>query len=151
MSVEFIKKWVGHLHGVDREMSRIAAEKLGMTKSKDVVPELTKALINRPPDIRTAACRALGNIADPSAIPALVEVLKDPDSIVSCAAADALGQIGHRSAVPALREVLKEHQKGGHYDRTRGYDRGLFVACINALQRIGTPDALDAVQRYGKG
>jgi HEAT repeat protein len=147
-SVDYIRKWVSYLNSGDREMSRIAAEKLGQTNSNQVVPDLIRALKNRPPEIRAAAARALGHLGDITAVNALAETLNDDDSIVSCAAADALGQIKHRSAVPALREVLRIQSSGFHYERTRGHDRGLYVAAYNALQAIGTTDALEAIRRY---
>ncbi|NWF67991.1 MAG: HEAT repeat domain-containing protein [Chloroflexi bacterium] len=150
MSVEYIRKWVNHLHNVDREMSRIAAEKLGQTGDQSVVPDLIRALNNRPSEIRAAAARALGRLGDPAAVPALAVLLSDDDSIVSCAAADALGAIGHRSAVPPLRDVLRGQAGGAHYERTRAHDRGLFVSALQALQSIGTSDALEAVKRYGR-
>ncbi len=149
MSTEYIKKWVTYLHSVDREMSRIAAEKLGQAGSNSVVPELIKALSNRPSEIRAAAARALGNIGDATAVPALSELLNDEDYIVSCAAAEALGDIRHRSAVPALREILRQNRTGAHFERTRSFDRGLYVAAIHALERIGTMDALEAIRKYG--
>jgi HEAT repeat protein len=130
-------------------MSRIAAEKLGQTGSNSVVPDLIKALTNRPSEIRAAAARALGNIGDPTAVPALSELLKDDDYIVSCAAAEALGYIRHRSAVPALRDILRQHRASAHFERTHSVDRGLFVAATHALERIGTADALEAVRKYG--
>jgi HEAT repeat protein len=149
MSSEYIKKWVGYLNSVDREMSRIAAEKLGTTGSNTVVPDLIKALTNRPSEIRAAAARALGHIGDPTAVIPLTELLKDNDFVVSCAAADALGEIRHRSAVPALREILRQNRTGAHFERTHSNDRGLFVAAIHALERIGTVDALEAIRKYG--
>ncbi|MFN8374919.1 MAG: HEAT repeat domain-containing protein [Anaerolineae bacterium] len=149
MSTEYIKKWIGYLHSVDREMSRIAAEKLGTTGSNSAVPELMKALTNRPSEIRAAAARALGNIGDPTAVPALAELLKDSDSIVSMAAAEALGSIRHVSAVPYLRTVLQQNSTSAHFERTRSHDRGLYVAAVHALEQIGTRDALEAIRRYG--
>jgi HEAT repeat protein len=150
MATEYIKKWVGHLHSADREMSRLAAEKLGKTGDASVVPDLIKALTNRPNEIRAAAARSLGVLGDSTAVPALVELLKDDDFTISSAAADALGQIKHKSAVPALREVLRQHRAGMHYERMHGHDRGLYVAALNALRNIGTPEALEAIRRYGQ-
>jgi HEAT repeat protein len=149
MNSEYIKKWVGYLNSVDREMGRIAAEKLGNAGNNGVVPDLIKALTNRPSEIRAAAARALGHIGDPASVPALAELLKDDDFIVSSAAAEALGELRHRSAVPALREILRENRAGAHFERTRPNDRGLSVVVVHALERIGTVDALEAIRKYG--
>ena len=37
--INIIEKWVGYLHNIDREISCIAAKKLGETKDKVVIPE----------------------------------------------------------------------------------------------------------------
>ena len=51
-NAKFIEKWVNHLKMSDREMSRIAAKKLGDSGDSRVVPELIKALHNRPDEVQ---------------------------------------------------------------------------------------------------
>jgi HEAT repeat protein len=148
-NVRFIEKWINYLNDIDREMCLIAAQKLGSTKDSSVVPELIKALNNRPDDVRTAAARALGEIADPAAVAPLVGLLHDSNPLVASAAADALGAIGHPSAVPALVEILRDYKSGtSHHFQLHGFNRGLFMTAIYALQRIDTREARKAVNTY---
>jgi HEAT repeat protein len=149
MSPEYIKKWVGYLDDIDADMSRIACEKLAKTRDPSVVPELAKALHNRPLDVRAAAARALGEIGHPSGVPALIEALRDLEPGVSSAAADALGVIGDASAVPALRQVLHDYKTGiNRYNQLHGDFRGLYVAAVQALRQIGTREAQAAIAKY---
>jgi HEAT repeat protein len=148
MSVEYMEKWVDYLHGVDREMSRIACEKLAKLKDPAVVGELAKVLKNRPPEVRAAAVRALGTIGHRSAVPALVEALGDYEPIVSSAAADAIGEIGDASAVPALSRILKNYKEADRHHQIHGQARGLYMAAIHALERIGTREAKATIQKY---
>lgn len=145
----YIEKWIGYLNDIDREMCRLAAEKLGMTGDPQVVPHLVKALKNRPDDVRIAAIRALGLIGDPEAVRPLVDMLHDQNPLVASTAAESLGQIGHSSAVPALRDILRQYKDGSsRHFQIHGSNRGVFMAAIYALQRINTPEARLAVTKY---
>jgi HEAT repeat protein len=145
----FIEKWVGYLNDIDREMSLIAAQKLGSTRDASVVPELLKALHNRPDDVRTAAIRALGEIGDGAAVPALIDILHDPNPVVASASADALGMIGDARAVPHLVTILHDYKAGNsRYFQIHGFNRGLFMAAVQALQIINTPEARRAIAKY---
>ncbi len=138
MNAAYIEKWLGYLTAADREMSRLAAEKLGKTGSAAAVPGLVSALTNRPADVRAAAARALGELGFSAAIPALAKTLHDSDPFVACAAAAALGRIGDRSAVQALRAVVAEYTRSKpHYERTHSHDRGVYVAALDALAHLG--------------
>lgn len=149
VSNEYIEKWISNLNGVDREMSRIACEKLAKANDSTVIKELSKALVNRPNDIRTAAARALGAIGDKQAVPSLVGLLQDFDPIVASAAADALGQIGDSSAIPGLKKVLEGYKSDGdRHHQLHGEQRGVFMAAIYALERIGTPEAKTVVRKF---
>lgn len=145
----FIEKWVGYLNDADRDMVLIAAQKLGETHDKSVVPELVKALTRRPDDVRRAAARALGSIGDASAVPHLAKLLGDSNVVVAAAAADSLGEIGDASAVPHLITVLTEHNsESSRHSQLRGYDRGLYMSAIYALQKINTREARQALAKY---
>ena len=147
---KYVEKWVGYLHKADREMSRIAAKKLGETKDNSVVPELVKALYNRPDDVRIAAIRAIGEIGDVSGVQPLIEMLNENDQLISSAAVDSLGEIGSEMAVPHLVEILKNFRSSNQsrHKQLHGFDRGVFMAAIHALQRIGTPAARKAIDKY---
>lgn len=147
-SQAYIDKWVRYLKDVDRDMSRIAAQKLGATGDPSVVPHLADTLRNRPDDVRSAAILALGEIGDAAAVPALVEVLDDSSPHLASAAAEALGRIGDASAVKPLIKVVSHYKQQNHHDQLRGFYRGLYLAAIAALERIGTPEAKRAVKQY---
>lgn len=146
---KYVEKWINYLDDVDREMSLIAAEKLGRMGDTTAVPALIKALRNRPNDIRAAAARALGDIRDPRAITPLAELLEDHDTPVAYAAADALGRIGDNRAVPALRDTLIRHRKAKGTDYLKWRDNSLFLAVCSALRVIGTKEALEVLKNYG--
>jgi HEAT repeat protein len=59
-------------------------------------------------DVRSAACRALGEIGDPQAIPHLIQALRDDYSDVRSAACWALGRIGDPQAIPHLIQALQD-------------------------------------------
>jgi HEAT repeat protein len=146
---KYVEKWVGYLNTSDREMSRIAAKKLGASKDPAVVPVLAKALNNRPDEVRLAAARALGEIGDPSAVPFLIQILHDSDPLVASAAADSLGEIGSEKAVPHLIEILKDYKSANsRHFQIHGFNRGLYMAAVHALERIGSADARRAIARY---
>ena len=147
-SPKYIEKWVNYLNSTDREMSCIAAQKLGETKDTSVVPELTKSLQNRPDEVRLAAVRALGEIGAPAAVNFLIDILHDQDPIIASAAADSLGAIGSEIAVPPLIQILSDYKNKSHHFQVHGFNRGLFMSAIRALQRIGTPEARRAVVKY---
>jgi len=147
----FIEKWISKLNDADREMSRIAAEKLGSTKDPAVIPVLVQAVKNRPDEIRVAAVRALGNIRHRSAIPALLPLLRDSNSMVATAAADALGEIGHMSAVSGLIDVCRTYKMNpNRHDQLHGMNRGLYLAALNALRQIDTIQARAAIEKFGR-
>ncbi len=145
----FIDKWINYLRGTDHELARIAATKLGTAKHPTVVQELIKVLHNRPDDLRVAAIRALGSIGDEMAVKPLIELLNDPHPVVSSAAVDALGEIGSPKAVAPLIRVLSDYKQiEDRHERIHGANRGLFMAAIDALTRIDTPEARSAIKKY---
>lgn len=147
----YIEKWVGYLQGSDHEMSIVAAKKLGATKDRMVVPALIQALVNRPDDLRSAVIRALAEIADKSATPALVRLLYDPNPLIASASADALGYIRDVKAVPNLIQILADYKTGNsRHFQLHGFNRGLFMAVVQALKSIDTPQARAALDKYNR-
>ena len=145
----YVEKWVGYLNASDRDMSVMAARKLAKSNDPRTIRELINALQGRPDDIRVAAVRALGEIGDKFAVKPLVRLLHDQDPIIASAAADALGAIGDESAAPALIDVLRNFKTGNsRHFQLHGFNRGVFMSAIYALQRINTPEARRAVQQY---
>ncbi len=148
-SEKYVQKWIRYLNGIDRDMGRLAPEKLAKTGDPSVVPELINSLINRPDDIRINAARALGVIGDSRAVTPLCYLLKDENPLVASTAADALGEIADPGGVAGLIKVLREYKTGrNRLAQIHGYERGVYIAAANALKRIGTPDARAALDRY---
>jgi HEAT repeat protein len=147
----YIEKWVGYLQGSDHEMCIVAAKKLGATKDPAVVPALIQALVNRPDDLRSAVIRALAEIGDKSATPALIQLLHDPNPLIASASADALGYIRDAKAVPNLIQILADYKTGNsRHFQLHGFNRGLFMAVVQALKAIDTPQARSALEKYNR-
>lgn len=95
----------------DWDLPETAARSLGRIGSA-AVPELTKELNDRDPEVRERAANVLARIgpAAKQAVPDLVAALEDDDEAVRKSAALALGQIGPAAgeAVPALMRLMKE-------------------------------------------
>ena len=106
-------------------------------RAKDAVPGLVCALSDQSERVRHHATEALGTIAsDPgAAVPALAHALGDEDAQVRYNAAYGLARFGTDAAeaVPALVEALRDENRyaSGH--------------AVTALQRIRTPEAVDAL------
>ena len=150
-NTQYIEKWIRYLNDTDRDMSRMAAEKLGDTMDSSVVPELINTLSNRPDDVRLAAVRSLGKLGDRTAVKSLINLLDDDNPMIASTAADALGQIGHESAVSALKDIHANYTSGKNlHNELHGQNRGLFMAAVYALQTINTPLARSALKRYYK-
>ncbi len=141
-----LEKWLRTLDEGDRDLNRIAAEKLGEIGDPAAVPALCAALERRPADVSAAAARALGAIKDVSAVPALLTAMRTHfDALVNMAAAEALGEIGDDTAINALKKVIDEYNseyRGNRHARFYNNKRGLYTAAIRSLERIGTPKAM---------
>ena len=103
------------------------------------MPALTEALSNENEwGFRREAAYALGEIGGGRAVSALVEMLKDKNENewVRTGAAWALGKIGDERAVSILIEALD--------------DEVVHEKAVSVLRNIGTPEALEAVEKYKK-
>jgi HEAT repeat protein len=82
----------------------------------------------------------------PPAVSGLVSALSDPDGNVRRGAAWTLGQIGDARAVPWLIKCLSDAEGG-----LMGINERVCDIAAEALLRIGTPEALEAVERWQSG
>ena len=81
-----------------------------------------------------------------AAVPGLIRALRDPDGAVRRAAAWALGEIGDQRAVPWLIERLNDAEGG-----LMGVGERVCDIAAEALERIGTAEALAAIEEWWAG
>jgi HEAT repeat protein len=84
-------------------------------------------------------CLAMGK----TAVPGLIQALHDPDGNIRRAAAWLLGKAGDAQAVPGLIDLLTD-TGGGMF----GIGERVCDIAAEALERIGTPEALAAVAHW---
>lgn len=109
----------------------------------DALPALTRLLHYEEPRVRQYAAEAIGTVGQASAeVPAeLVDALGDDDALVRQYAAISVRRLGDRAeALPGVVDALKENLVHGHH-HVRGWS-------IEALRRLGTPEALNAALDY---
>ncbi|MBE9260829.1 HEAT repeat domain-containing protein [Microcystis sp. LEGE 00066] len=107
VNFKFQKQTVGLVLGLDVP-KRFKVELLGLTKSNQVINELSQALKDSDGVVRGYAAFALGNIGSETAIPGLLKALEDSDYDVRRNAAEALGEIGSETAIPGLLKALED-------------------------------------------
>ena len=132
-----------------REARRRAAVSLRFLGDAEAVPALMDALADQSRLVQEEAAATLGHLGDPRAVPALMNaltatnIMAEERRILREYLFTALGNLGDRQAVPALIRGLED------------YERHVRVAVISALERLGGPDAEDAMinlvdrDRYG--
>ncbi|MFC1960546.1 HEAT repeat domain-containing protein [Chloroflexota bacterium] len=149
------------------EVRWTAAEALGWVASTTSVPILIELLGDEHWVIRVAAVRALLEIHDVQAVPYLADALHDDKEQVREAAAEALGELGATSgaAIVSLQTALQDEahfvqlaaivalgklQDQSSVDllalRVQEPDVNIRWATVKALQRIGTPECVPALQ-----
>ena len=109
----------------------------------DALPALTRLLGHREPRVRQYAAEAIGTVGQGSveAPVELVDALGDDDALVRQYAAISVGRLGARAGVlPGVVDALKQNLVHGHH-HVRGWS-------IEALRRLGTPEALNAALDY---
>jgi len=129
---------IGALSAPNDELKTAACELLGEVGTPASVPRLIELLETDASPVVAAAAAALSARGDPKAVPALVGVLRRHGGPARSAAVDALGAIGD-DALPALIEMLASKQEAE------------CMAAAQALGRIGSPKAVEALSRAAQG
>ncbi|MCA2896110.1 MULTISPECIES: HEAT repeat domain-containing protein [unclassified Microcystis] len=129
VNFKFQKQTVGLVLGLDVP-KRFKVELLGLTKSNQVVNELSQALKDSDWGVRWNAAEALGNIGSEAAIPGLLKALEHSDDDVRMRAALALSKIGSETAIAELLKAL-EHS-----------DDDVRMRAALALSKIGSETAI---------
>jgi HEAT repeat protein len=171
---------VAALREGSNELRYMAALILGKLRDAAAVPALVESMADEDERVRANAALALGELGGEEAFAALVAALKDRDWWVRSCVADALGWFGDARAVEPLVAALKEEVRlaqemaappadeeeqplvepvaGKVDDSTRVSVVGeidpkeytVRRTIVRALNRIGTPEALAAIQEYGE-
>jgi HEAT repeat protein len=126
-----------HDHATVRDT---AAQALGDMGDPRAVDPLTEVLQTGQGMLRATAAESLGKLGDGRAVDALIRALDDERADVRFAAAGALGQLGDARAVNPLIAALD--------DPAVIYGGAVCEAAAEALQRIGTPEAQAAVEKW---
>lgn len=154
------------LHDEDARLRTAAARALGEIRDAAAVPELLRAM-NTDPDgnIRWQASGALSKIGE-AAVPGLAEALKDEDWKVRRSAAEALSGMREPLAIPALMEAMTDRNDVVRQavataiegmseiavpkliEALNSRDSNVSRTAADLLQRIGTPEAMVAYQRW---
>jgi HEAT repeat protein len=96
--------------------------------------------------VRREAVHGLGTLGDAAAVPFLARLLGDSDEELQCMAAAALGRIGSPEALPPLLGVVNKRSLLPIKKSTRPK-----LAALNAIARLQTPAARDALQSVAGG
>jgi len=104
---------------------------------------LSEALHHTYPDVRLHAAQNLGLLKDRSAVRPLIEALRDKRPKVRWHAAKSLGELRDPLAIGPLSELLKDSSEAGDV-----YPRSVWECAKESLKRIGTPEALAAVDAF---
>lgn len=132
----------------DRPTCEAAAEALAKIENEQAFEALVSALDNKRDWVRTEAVKALGLSGNKRAVEPIIAILDNSDGWMRLYGVRALGMIGDERAVPALIERLSDtwvDPEAWSFGEGRVCDVAAAV-----LERIGTPEALEAFQIWLK-
>ncbi len=133
-SISVIIEFLADANSKIREIAYNILKNMGANSTED----LLNALYHEKGSIRDFAIRILKEIGSPS-IPGLLEALKENSSWIRWASAEALGEIGDKLATTGLIEALNDAEWP------------VRQSAANALEKIATPEAIRAVEKWKKG
>ena len=166
---------VDALRDVDQGVRAAAVLALAEIGDNAVIPDLLRALRDEDVSVRAFAAAGLGKIGHASAVRGLLAALQDPEDRVGEAAAEALQRIGTAEALAAveswrgdilrIKDWAKRRTAVMELGETGGFaaistllkvleeDKESFVrqAAAAALEQIGSPQALEAVEKWRRG
>ncbi|MBN2247088.1 MAG: HEAT repeat domain-containing protein [Coriobacteriia bacterium] len=112
---------------------------LGATRDRSVLPLLARTLRHNDVRVRRETVRAVAGVRDKLAGEMLTAALSDEDPQNVGLAARYLGTLGIQEAAPQLAAVARGEGRGNR-------DTGARVEAIEALGRLGTPEAAEALR-----
>jgi len=116
---------------------------LGATHERSALAPLARTLRHSDPRVRRETIRAAAGIKDKLAEEMLIAALSDDDPQNIALAVRYLGTSGLDSAVPHLASLALGDARGGA-------DLALRIEAVEALGRLGTPAAAEALRRVLK-
>jgi HEAT repeat protein len=123
----------------DKSLRAVIISALGAIGDKRAVPDLIRCLKARNFTVRRNAFAAIVDIGDVRAVPTLIGCLEHRNWDVRHSAVKALGELRDARAVIPLEKRLYND-----------YIRNVIQAAAEALRKIGTPEALAAVEKWGQ-
>lgn len=109
------------------------------------VPELRRWISKLDVNAQRMAVGTLKHIADPVVVPELVDCLEVEDVETRAIAVRALGELGSKQAIRSLEKHLKDEEISNWTQKPIG------VMAQEALEQIGTEDAMTILQRFRLG
>ncbi|MBN1678639.1 MAG: HEAT repeat domain-containing protein [Anaerolineae bacterium] len=129
---------IASLQADDWDTRHYAANILAEVGDVRAVDPLIAVLRDDDPAVRQASARTLGFLGNQRAVEPLIAALDDLILGVRQAAVDALGRLGNARAAAPLITLLADTEADTDFK------------AANALEAIGTRDALDAVKKWRK-
>lgn len=119
----------------------MALSALGELRAVAAFPVMVDAMTHDHPFVRRTALYSLGALDSKQAIPFIVKALVDPDPLVRWLAASRAGEMKSEEAIGGLRACLNDPLPHKLF--------GMTIAdnAAGALRKIGTPEALRALQQ----
>lgn len=118
----------------DADVRKFIIDIAGEIAHRDMIPLLTKALMDSNENVKAAAVEHLGSLKDAVAVDVLIGILAEHDMWTSYPVIEALGMIGDRKALPHLVAVLS--------------DKILREPALKALGRIGGEEVVKHIVPY---
>jgi hypothetical protein len=144
---EVARRWAGEAAGHRDAAVRVeAARSAAALGGRGAMRVLVDLLGDSERLVRREAIHGLGTLGDAAAVPFLARLLGDSDEELQCMAAAALGRIGSPEGLPPLLGVVNKRSLLQLKKATRPK-----IAALNAISRLNTPAARDALQSVASG
>jgi len=140
-----VQPLIRYLASDDNLVRTRTAQALGQLGDIQAIEPLITILGDSDGWIRKNVRQALVKFGEP-AIQPLIHVLDDKNRIVCHSAVIALGKLGNEQAVISLTQLLSDTTLPFTWS-----NKTIADVAANALQEIGTPEALDALRKAGYG
>lgn len=144
---EVARRWAAEAAGHRDAAVRVeAARSVAALGGRGALRVLVDLLGDAERLVRREAIHGLGTLGEAAAVPFLARLLGDGDEELQCMAAAALGRIGSPEGLPPLLGVVNKRSLLQLKKATRPK-----IAALNAIARIHTPAARDALQSVASG